>query len=84
MKIPSGNSGKAVVMELSRLFKAFATASSLESVALKAAFILPPLLLQRHKDLRDGTNRKVLDRRLKSWKQGHLQELLAEGRTIQQ
>ena len=31
-----------------------------------------------------GQIAKVFDRRLKSWKQGDLQELLAEGRTLQQ
>ena len=47
MKIPSGNCGRAVVSELSRLYQAFGGGSSLESIALTVAGFLPSLLLQR-------------------------------------
>ena len=46
-RLPNGNAGKSFVSELARLFKAFATGSALESIALKAATVLPILLLQK-------------------------------------
>ena len=46
-KIPSGKSGKSFVRELTRLFRAFGDNSALECVALKAAMVLPALLLQK-------------------------------------
>lgn len=45
-KVPSGRTGKEFVHELSHLFSAFASASSVESIALKATIILP--ILQNH------------------------------------
>ena len=46
-KILNGKVGESFVKELSRLFNAYATASALESVAMKAAFLLSLLILQR-------------------------------------
>ena len=43
--VPLGRVGRDFVSELSKLYFAFASASSLESVALKAVTILPILLL---------------------------------------
>ena len=45
--IPSGNADTDFVRELSRLFRAYAKCSSLESIALKAAMTLCVLLLQK-------------------------------------
>ena len=82
--VPLGRIGKAFVSELSKLYSAFASASSLESVALKAAIILPILLLQ--KPQRTSKNKEhitCLERRLKAWREGNLNDLVLEGRTIQ-
>ena len=82
--VPLGKAGREFVSELSRLYLAFATASSLESIALKAAVVLPILLLQkpqRASKLKDHV--ECLERRLKSWKEGNLNDLLMEGRAIQ-
>ena len=46
-KIPSGKEGRAFVSELARLYRSYAEASTLESVALKAAAVMPALLLQK-------------------------------------
>ena len=46
-KVPYGKAGKSFISELARLFKAFATSSALESVALRAATLMPILLLQK-------------------------------------
>ena len=62
MKIPVVKCGQLVAAELSHLFNAFAEGSSLESVALKAAFVLPALLLQRpSKETKDKMNRTILE-----------------------
>ena len=46
-KVPSGKAGKAFVRELTRMFRAYADGSALESVAMKAAMVMPALLLQK-------------------------------------
>ena len=77
--------GKAFVLELARLFDAFATKSALKSIALKAAILMAILLLQKlshNSKTKDCTN--CLERRLTIWQEGDLEELLREGRTIQQ
>ena len=84
MKIPSGNCGRAVVSELSRLYQAFGEGSSLESIALTVAGFLPSLLLQRPcSNSKESTNRLTLSRRLKQWKEGDFRALVEEGRAIQ-
>ena len=45
--VPFGKAGKDFVRELSKLYSAYGSASALESVALKAAVVLPILLLQK-------------------------------------
>ena len=44
-KVPTGKAGKEFFHELSCLFSAFASASSMESVALIATIVMPILLL---------------------------------------
>ena len=70
--------------ELSRLFSAFASASSMESIALRAAIVLPILLLQKpHRKSKAKEHTACLERRLRIWKEGNLNDLALEGRTIQ-
>lgn len=80
-KVPQGSAGKAFTNELARLFRGFVTSSALESVYLKAATILPPLLLQ--KSHQKSKQKDCLVRRMKLWEDGDISELLREGRTIQ-
>ena len=83
-KLPQGKAGKHFVSELAKLYKAFATRSALEGVALKAATVLPILALQ--KPSRSSKNKDhvaCLERRMPLWLDGNLAELLSEGRTIQ-
>ena len=83
-KIPSGNIGKSLTAELSRLFMCFGTSSALESVAFKAIAVLPSLLLQRLRSKsKDAVNRTILERRLQLWKQGEFLTLLDECRLLQ-
>ena len=82
--LPSGSVGKAFMRELSRLFTAFAQASSLESVAFEAIMVASVLLLQKpHSSSRVKEHVTALERRLSAWADGDLDGLLREGRTIQ-
>ena len=82
--IPLGKAGKEFVRELSRLFLAFATESSMELIALRAATVLPILLLQKpNRTSKSKEHITFLDRRLRVWKNGDLNELVLESRALQ-
>src|SRR5439155_26339397 len=69
---------------LGRLFAAYGERSPMECIALKAAAVLTPLLLQKpmgKPTYRD--NMEHLTRRLVLWDEGNIKELLREGSTIQ-
>ena len=71
--------------ELSRLFLAFSSGSALESVALKAAFVMPVLLLQQSNvEAKEKSNKLLLERRLKLWEEARGEFIkLLEGRSLQ-
>lgn len=84
-KIPYGNVGKRFVLEIARLFRAAGEGSSLESITLKAAFTLCSLVLQKPaRNSKKKDHISCLERRLNKWKDGDLNDLVLEGRTIQQ
>ena len=69
--------------ELARLIRSYAKASGLEPVALKAAMVMPLLLLQKP----SGSSKtkfhcRILSRRLHLWQAGNLDALVCEGRVI--
>ncbi len=69
---------------MARLYNAFATGSALESIVMAAVIILPSLLLQ--KPARSSKNKdhiRCIERRFPLWRNGQIDELLAEGRTLQ-
>ena len=82
--VPLGNSGKKFVQELSRLVRAYAEESPLESIALQATTVMSILLLQKParkskpKDLAS-----CLERRLNTWATGDINNLVLEGRYLQ-
>ena len=83
-KLPSGSCGKHFVQTLSHLFAAYGERSPMECIALKAASILTPLLLQKPMGkLTYRDNTEHLTRRLQLWDEGNIKELLREGATIQ-
>ena len=83
-KVPSGKAGKAFVQELARMFRAYADASALESIAMKAAMVMPALLLQKpHPKSKAKDHVLHLERRLQQWSEGNLEGLMKEGFTIQ-
>ena len=80
--VPSGQAGKNFATELSRLYHAFGSNST---VALKAATVFPILLLQKPSNRSKAKDHiTCLERRLASWSNGDLEELVREGRVIQQ
>ena len=83
-KVPSGKVGSSFVKELTRLIRAYADSSALESVALKAVMVMPHLLLQKsHRTSKTEDHITQLERCLKSWADGDIGHLLQEGHTIQ-
>ena len=84
-KVPTGKAGNQFVRELSRLFRGYAEGSALESISLYAVMLMPALLLQKpHSKSKSKEHVTHLERRLALWTNGEFDELLAEGRTIQQ
>ena len=82
--VPYGNAGKRFVTELSTLYRAYAEGSALECIALKAITVMSVLLLQKpHSKSKSKEHSSCLDRRLQSWKEGDLNNLMLEGRTLQ-
>ena len=82
--VPSGDVGKAFVMELGKFFRAYADGAASESIALTAAMVMPGLLLQKPTpESRAKDHVASLSRRLEAWKSGQISILLHEGRTIQ-
>ena len=83
-KVPHGKHGRSFVAELSTLFRDYADDSSKECVALKAAFLLPLLVLQKpHRRSKTSEHVSALERRLSLWHDGCFDDLLKEGETIQ-
>ena len=82
-RVPFGRAGKAFVSELATLYRAFATSSAMESIAMKATIVLPILLLQKpSRKSKAKDHSACLERRLSKWHGGDLNDLLLEGRTI--
>ena len=82
--MPTGWAGNSFVSELASLFRAYADCSVLEVVALSASMVLPILLLQKpHATSKTREHSQCLERRLVSWREGNIEALLHEGRTIQ-
>ena len=84
-KLPSGAAGKKFTQLLSSLYLAWGERSPLESIALKAAAIMVPLLLQQPKGKTSyRENAGHLQRRMALWEEGNITELIDEAETIQQ
>ena len=82
--VPFGNAGKKFVVELSRLFRAFAVGSALETVALRAITVMSILLLQKSSfNTKPKEDSLCLERRLKVWAEGDINALVLEGRSLQ-
>ena len=83
--LPSGNAGKTFIKEQTKLAVAFATNSPMSEIALKALMVIPGLLLQKpSKKSKARDHNAALERRLKLWTNGDIDELLREYSAIQQ
>ena len=83
--IPSGKAGKDYVKEQARLFSAYSDGTPMVQVALKAAMLMPLLLLQKpHPTSKTKDHARCLERRMRVWSSGNIGELIREGKTIQQ
>ena len=84
-KLPSGKHGKAFIHEITKWVNEYVSSSSgLESVAMTAIMILPPLLLQKPtKRSKTKDHNKFLETRLQWWSAGNISDLIKEGRAIQ-
>ena len=84
MKVPSGKQGKLFVIELARLFQSYADRSALEAVTLKAAMILPTLVLQKpFRTSKSKHHIACIQRRMNHWHAGNFEAILEKGRAIQ-
>ena len=82
--VPTGKAGTNFVKELTKLYQAFADASSLERIALKACTVLQCLVLQKpHARSKTKEHATHLERRLSLWQNGDITTLLHEGKCIQ-
>ena len=82
--VPYYSAGHNFNKELSSLYRAYGDSTSMETVPLKVALVLPPLLLQTpHCRSTNRDHKHCLEHCLQPWKEGDLLELLQEHRTIQ-
>ena len=83
-KLPSGATGKHFTQALSKLYIDYGECTALESIALKAASIFTPLMLQQPLAKSSYKENKAhLARRLTLWDEGNIKQLLSEGASIQ-
>lgn len=81
---PSGSAANDLIAEMTRLINGFVEKTGLERVALTAFFLLPHLVLQIPASRRVAAKRKAIVRRLELWRNGNFEELLKEGKAIQE
>ena len=76
-RLPAGRVGEKFVKEMTHLFNDYASASALESIAIKAAHLLHLLILQRSSEkLKNKVITAHIARRLNLWLEGHFLDLL--------
>ena len=82
--LPSGAAGKRFIEEMIRLVNSLTYKLDLEITVLKELMIMPGLLLQKTLlNSKSKENSETLKRRLSLWKNGHLDQHMFEGKTIQ-
>ena len=80
--VPTGKIGSSFVTTLTDLFRSYGEAPAMELIALKAAMVMPILLLQKPHG-RSRTRDQIVKRRMILWESGNIGELVQECRTIQ-
>ena len=80
----TGAAGKGLIEETIGLVNSWTYKLDLETIALKALMIMPCLLLQKtFLNSKSKENSETLKRRFSLWKNGQLDQLMFEGKTIQ-
>ena len=83
--LPSGSTGKRFIEEMTRLINSWTFRSEQDTIAMKAPMVLPTLLLQKTSfTSKSKDNIETLKRKLNQWKDGQIEKLLVEGKTIQE
>ena len=83
-KVPFGQVGRQFIDELSRLAGLFADREDSRRWSLSALVIAPVLLLQKPtKKSKNSDHTRILERRLKMWKDGDIEALVREVKSIQ-
>ena len=83
--VPAGASGRKFINEITQLFDQWINDTPLKSISLKAIHVMPALLLE--KPSRKSKAREhfiALERQLKLWDEGDINELLDESKEIQE
>ena len=90
LKLPRPESVETEIEEteasrrLSKLYRAYAEGSALEPIALKATTVMSILLLQKpSRNSKSRDHSACLERRLRAWTEGDINNLILEGRTLQ-
>ena len=83
-KLPYGRIGKSVVEEMCALISHYNEDADWEGLALKAAIVFLPLVLQKPSKKSKTKDHKLhLERRVDLWKKGLIKNLVEEGTAIQ-
>ncbi len=84
LEVPRGKAGTLFVRELSHLIDAYSDATAMDGTSLKAAMVLPALVLQKPSPKLKNKDRTLrLEERLTRWAEGDVESLLHKGQTIQ-
>ena len=83
--VPTGASGKKNINEITKLFDQWNNDTPLKSIAFEGIHVIPALLLQKSSEKSKARNHLVaLERRLKLWDEGDINELLDECKEMQE
>ena len=83
--VPYGNTGKEFIDQLTMHIMDWNNGSENQHIALKAAFVLVAVCLQKQSQKsKTKDHKECLTRRVALWKNGDIDQLIREGRMIQQ
>ena len=81
----SGPTGKSFIEEMTRHVNIWTFRSKQDIIAMKALMVFPILMLQKTSfTSKSKDNVRTLKRRLNQWKDGQIEKLLVESKTIQE
>ena len=81
----SGSTGKSFIEEMTRHVSIWTFRSKQDIIAMKALMVFPILMLQKTSfTSKSKDNVRTLKRRLNQWKDGQIEKLLVESKTIQE